>query len=189
LSVRVFAGNLSYEVTESDLRELFSQVGTVTQIRIPLDRESGRPRGFAFVDLADGAQADEAIRLLHQKVFKGRPLAVNAAVAREEGAGPSRGPGGGGPPRGGGGGPSARAQQGPPPSGERVRSFGADAVPRSRRKSESWASKGPKGPLKEVGAAGSYRGALDLDDDDDDAADEKPFWEVAQPTDPEDQAT
>jgi RNA recognition motif-containing protein len=178
LSVRLFVGNLSYEVTESELRELFSEAGGVSQVRIPLDRETGRPRGFAFIDLEDRAQADEAMRRFNQQVFKGRPLAVTEAVAREEGSrGPSRGPGGGGPP------PSRGGDGPPPPSDGRARTFGADSAPRAHRKPEKWATKPPKGPIKETGG-GSFNSAFDTEEDDA-LDDERPFWEVADSADSE----
>ena len=117
MSVRLFVGNLSYEVTEADLRTLFSEVGAVTVVRVPLDRETGRPRGFAFVDFAEREQGEAAIARFHQQVFKGRPLAVSEAVAREDAPrGPARG-GYGGPPGGGPGGPPRGGGYGGPPGG------------------------------------------------------------------------
>jgi RNA recognition motif-containing protein len=95
----LFVGNLPYQATEDDLRTHFSQVGQPTQIVRPLDRETGRARGFAFVEFADRAVAEDAIKKFDGQLFMGRPLAVSEARAREE-----RGPGG--PPRSGGyGGP------------------------------------------------------------------------------------
>jgi len=97
--VRLFVGNLPYQATEDDLRTHFSQVGQPTQIVRPLDRETGRARGFAFVEFAERANAEEAIKRFDGQLFMGRPLAVSEARARED-----RGPGG--PPRPGGyGGP------------------------------------------------------------------------------------
>ena len=180
LSVRLFVGNLSYDATESELRELFSQTGAVTQIRIPLDRESGQPRGFAFIDLEEREHAEEAIRRFDQQSFKGRALAVSEAEPREQGSrGPSRSPGRAAP-------PPSRAGDGPPPPNRSTRSFGADAAPRAKRKTGRWASKGPRGPIKEVGGAGFSAGAFDYDDDDS-AEDEKPFWEIADTADSEEQ--
>jgi RNA recognition motif-containing protein len=92
-------GNLPYQATEDDLRTHFGQVGQPTQIVRPLDRETGRARGFAFVEFAERAVAEEAIKKFDGQLFMGRPLAVSEARARED-----RGPGG--PPRSGGyGGP------------------------------------------------------------------------------------
>ena len=88
MSVRLFIGNLPYAANEAELREHLSGVGAPTQIVLPVDRETGRPRGFAFVDYADRGVAEEAIRRFNQQPFKGRPLAVSEARPREE-----RGPG------------------------------------------------------------------------------------------------
>src|SRR5215211_4421233 len=109
MSVRLFIGNLPYTATEAELREHLSSVGVPTSVVLPVDRETGRPRGFAFVDYADRAVAEEAIRKFDQQPFKGRGLAVSEARPREE-----RGPGG--PRPGGFGGP----RPGGPPG-----SFGA----------------------------------------------------------------
>src|SRR3954452_21737894 len=99
MSVRLFIGNLPYNATEAEVREHLSSVGLPTSVVLPVDRETGRPRGFAFVDYAERAVAEEAIRKFDQSPFKGRGIAVTPARPREE-----RGPGG--PPRPGGfGGP------------------------------------------------------------------------------------
>jgi RNA recognition motif-containing protein len=92
----LFIGNLPYQATEEDLRQHFAQVGEPTQIVRPLDRETGRARGFAFVEYAERSQAEAAIQQFDGQLFMGRPLAVSEARARED-----RGPGG--PPRPGGG--------------------------------------------------------------------------------------
>src|SRR4029450_1637963 len=89
VSVRLFIGNLPYAASEAELREHLSSVGEPTQIVLPVDRETGRPRGFAVVDYADRAVAEAAISRFDQQPFKGRPLAVSEARPREE-----RGPGG-----------------------------------------------------------------------------------------------
>jgi RNA recognition motif-containing protein len=95
----LFVGNLPYQATEDDLRTHFAQVGKPTQIVRPLDRETGRARGFAFVEYAERTEAEAAIKQFDGQLFMGRPLAVSEARARED-----RGPGG--PPRAGGyGGP------------------------------------------------------------------------------------
>jgi len=93
--VRLFVGNLPYQATEDDLRTHFAQVGKPTQIVRPLDRETGRARGFAFVEYAERTEAEAAIKQFDGQLFMGRPLAVSEARARED-----RGPGG--PPRPGG---------------------------------------------------------------------------------------
>src|SRR5205823_11211431 len=95
VSVRLFIGNLPYAATEAELRTHLSNVGEPISVVLPVDRETGRPRGFAFVDYADRGVAEEAIKRFDQQPFKGRPLAVSEARPREE-----RGPGG---PRPGGG--------------------------------------------------------------------------------------
>jgi RNA recognition motif-containing protein len=83
MSVRLFVGNLPYNATEAELRELFASVGQLASVYLPLDRATGRPRGFAFVEFSEPAQATEAIRVFNNQPFKGRPLAVNEARARE----------------------------------------------------------------------------------------------------------
>lgn len=108
-NTKLYVGNLSYDVTEDELRDLFSQQGEVSDVAIVTDRETGRPRGFAFVTMADTAGTEAAIQNLHGKDFNGRPLTVNEARPREErpgggGGGRSFGGGGGGRSFGGGGG-------------------------------------------------------------------------------------
>src|SRR6185437_12410997 len=93
MSVRLFIGNLPYTATEAELRQHLSSVGEPSSVVLPVDRETGRPRGFAFVDYADRAVAEEAIRRFDQQPFKGRPLAVSEARPREE-RGPGPRPGG-----------------------------------------------------------------------------------------------
>lgn len=100
MSVRLFVGNLPYDATEDEIRMHFSTAGNVTNVFVPIDRETGKKRGFAFVEYNDLAAAQEAIRLYNSQPFKGRPLAVNEARAKE--ARPPMGAGGGfrpGPPR------------------------------------------------------------------------------------------
>lgn len=90
---RLFVGNLPYEATAEELKVLFSAVGPVSFVSLPVERESGKPRGFAFVEFPDPAHATEAIRRFHNQLFKGRALMVNEARARESrppGAAPSR---------------------------------------------------------------------------------------------------
>src|SRR6478672_6594428 len=84
MSVRLFIGNLPYSATEAELREHLSSVGEPTSVVLPVDRDTGRPRGFAFVDYADRAVAEEAIRRFDQQPFKGRGLAVSEARPRED---------------------------------------------------------------------------------------------------------
>jgi len=78
---KLYVGNISFQTTEDDLRQAFSQYGTVTSAQVVTDRETGRSRGFAFVEMADGA--DEAIAALNGTDLQGRTLKVNEAKARE----------------------------------------------------------------------------------------------------------
>src|SRR5882672_10233836 len=91
MPVRLFVGNLPYDATEDDIRAHFSTAGNVLNVFVPLDRETGRKRGFAFVEFNDNAEAQEAIRLFNNQAFKGRPLAVNEARAKESGPRPAGG--------------------------------------------------------------------------------------------------
>jgi len=88
---KLFVGNLSYDVLENDLQDLFSQHGTVTEANLMLDRSTGRSRGFAFVTMATDEAAEAAIQALNGQDFKGRALKVNLARPREEGGGGFRG--------------------------------------------------------------------------------------------------
>jgi cold-inducible RNA-binding protein len=81
--VRLFVGNLPYNATAAELREYFSSVGLVSAVSLPVERETGKPRGFAFVEFPDRAHAEEAVRRFHNQPFKGRALVVNEAHARE----------------------------------------------------------------------------------------------------------
>jgi RNA recognition motif-containing protein len=86
MSVRLFVGNLPYDATEDEIRSHFSSVGNLSYVFVPVDRETGKKRGFAFVEFADETQAQEAIRQFNNQPFKGRPLAVNEARARDNNA-------------------------------------------------------------------------------------------------------
>ena len=86
MSVRLFVGNLPYDATEDEIRSHFSAVGDLSYVFVPIDRETGKKRGFAFVEFADGTQAQEAIRQFNNQPFRGRPLAVNEARARDASA-------------------------------------------------------------------------------------------------------
>ena len=159
MSVRLFVGNLPYSATEVDIRQHFGTVGDPMQVVIPTDRDTGRPRGFAFVDYDDRGVAERAIQQLHGQPFKGRPLSVSEARPREArppmgaggfsaprppmGGGP-RPPMGGGPPgadggpyrqpRGGGGAcqPEFRSEQ----AAERARRIELREEPQSGRESQ-----------------------------------------------------
>jgi RNA recognition motif-containing protein len=104
----IYIGNLSFRAEREDLVDLFGQYGEVRQCSLPLDRETGRKRGFAFVDLIDDDAEQKAIDDLQNVEWMGRMIRVNKATPREGGGGGGgggpRGGGGGGGPRGGGGG-------------------------------------------------------------------------------------
>lgn len=101
---RLYVGNLSYSVTNASLEELFSQFGAVSSAEVVQDRDTGRSKGFGFVEMADENGAQEAIRGLNEKEVEGRPLTVNEARPREPRGGGGGGGGGRGGYRGGGGG-------------------------------------------------------------------------------------
>ena len=99
---RLYVGNLSYNTTEIGLRDAFGQIGTVTDAKIVMDRDTGRPRGFAFVEMSSDQEAQAAIEQLNARELDGRAIKVNEAQER------SGGGGGGG--RGGGGGGGGRGR-------------------------------------------------------------------------------
>jgi RNA recognition motif-containing protein len=106
MAMKLYVGNLSYEVTNASLEELFAPYGAVRSAQVIQDRDTGRSKGFGFVEMADDNAARAAIAALHEKESGGRPLIVNEARPREErGFG---GGGGGGGRRGGGGGGGRR---------------------------------------------------------------------------------
>jgi RNA recognition motif-containing protein len=202
--VRLFVGNLPYQATEDDLRTHFAQVGNPTQIVRPLDRETGRARGFAFVEYAERKDAEEAIKKFDGQLFMGRPLAVSEARAREDRGpgGPPR-PGGYGGPRpggfsGGGGGYSGGGGGfgGPRPGGysggggfggggtgpgqARQKDFGPPAPPKDKKKPFKKNEDKPRGPIPTKFTGRTF----DLDDtDDDDSIDITP--EFMKHEDPE----
>jgi RNA recognition motif-containing protein len=102
MSVRLYVGNLPFGVTEQDLEEIFAQVGTVESTNIVTDRDTGRSRGFAFVEMETQEAADAAIQNFNGRELEGRSLTVNEARPRESRPPRSGGFGGGGG-RGGGG--------------------------------------------------------------------------------------
>lgn len=102
MNTKMYVGNLSWSATEQDVRELFAQYGTVTDISLPTDRETGRPRGFAFVTMETKEGMEAAMRALEGQEWQGRALTVNEARPREDR--PAFGGGGGGGARKGGGG-------------------------------------------------------------------------------------
>lgn len=184
MSVRLFIGNLPYSATEADLRALFADVAEPQQVVLPTDRETGRPRGFAFVDFAEREHAEQVITRYNGQPYKGRPLAVSEARAREDrpsgprpggyggggyGGGPRPGgyggppsggfggprPGGGGPPR-----PFAPRDPGgmPPPGGETRRARGPAKGPARKQTYEK-----PRGPIKQRPVSRLYDDDEDLE--------------------------
>jgi cold-inducible RNA-binding protein len=205
MSVRLFVGNLPYETTDTELREFFSSVGTLSNVIIPVDRETGKRRGFAFVEFSDPAQAAEASRRLNNQPFKGRNITINEARARE--SRPDSGPGSrpGFSMRPAGIGSSSRPPFMPRPSfgspdfsqnpmengkagrsERRNRSFGPDAKPARKRKN-NYGNKGSgemgskKGPLRERGGGRVFG---DEDDSYDDA--ELDYMNFSKDSDAED---
>ena len=163
MAVRLFVGNLSYTTTEADLRTYFGTVAPPSQVVLPVDRETGRPRGFAFVEFAERAHAEDAIQRFNGQAFNGRPLAVSEARARED-----RGPGG--PPRpggspggfrpGGGFAPRPSSPFGGPPRS--VDPTGAPAAPRSRNFGPDAKPQRGGGPKKKLKDAERPRGPIPL---------------------------
>jgi RNA recognition motif-containing protein len=98
MSKKLYAGNLSYDVTDSDLRAMFEAHGTVTSAQVIMDRDTGRSKGFGFVEMANDQEAQAAIAALNGQQSGGRSLTVNEARPRTEGGGRSGGgrSGGGG---------------------------------------------------------------------------------------------
>lgn len=88
--MKIFVGNLSWEATDNDIKDAFAQFGTVSKADVVKDRDTGRSRGFAFVEMDNDAEANAAIEGLNGKEIMGRAIVVNEARPREEGA--SRGP-------------------------------------------------------------------------------------------------
>ena len=82
--MNIYVGNLSYTMTQEDLRELFAEFGEVTSVKIIEDRETGRPKGFGFVEMADNASGQNAIDSLNEKEIMGRGIKVNEARPRED---------------------------------------------------------------------------------------------------------
>ncbi len=172
MSIRLFVGNLPYEASEADVRELFSSVAPPVKVVLPVDRETGRPRGFAFVEYGDRAQGEDAIQRLNSQPFRGRTLSVSEARPREER--PAGGPRPSGPMGPRPGGPPGMRPSGPPRPGgggfsPRPSFDGGDTPGRdmSRRafgpakKKLQRQDRGPKGPIREKPSGR----LMDLDDD------------------------
>jgi len=100
--MRIYVGNLSYQANEDELRELFEPYGEVAEVNVITDRDTGRSRGFAFVEMPNAQEGAAAIEALDQKEQQGRNLRVNEAQPRQQQGG--GGGGGRGPRRSGGGG-------------------------------------------------------------------------------------
>lgn len=164
MAVRLFVGNMPYGATEADLRAHFAAVGNPSHIVIPVDRDTGRPRGFAFVEFLDRGLAEQAITRFNQQPFMGRSLSVSEARPREERPGGFSGPrpggasGGFGGPRPGGPGGGFGAPRpggfagpgGPSAAGGPNRNFGPPKK-KGGSNDKRWEAKdrGPKGPIKE----------------------------------------
>ena len=187
MPVRLFIGNLPYSATEADLRAHFGAIAEPSHVVMPVDRETGRPRGFAFVEFADRTVAEQVIQKFNMQPFQGRNLAVSEARAREDrppGPRPMGGgfggprPGGGGfaPRPGGGGGGFGAPRPGGPPAGpggrDRSANFGPPAPPRRLRgKKGQQQDHKPRGPIKERTGGRIYdvedlgdKPAIDFDD-------------------------
>jgi RNA recognition motif-containing protein len=194
MAVRLFVGNLPYDATEDEIRQYFSTVGNLSYVSIPLDRETGKKRGFAFVEFADEQQAQAAIRQFNNQPFKGRPLAVNEARAKEAGPRP---PGGGGfRPAPGGPRPMGAPMRAPgpmrspapdfgdPTAAERDRparkNFGPDSKP-ARNRPQRFKPEGGKKALKE-----KFTGQIFGPEDEDDVAEDVEIDNFATGADPDD---
>jgi RNA recognition motif-containing protein len=196
---------MPYGATEADLRAHFAAVGNPSHIVIPVDRDTGRPRGFAFVEFLDRGMAEQAVERFNQQPFMGRSLSVSEARPREERpagggyGGPRPGPGGGGgfAPRPGGGGGFGGPRPGGPggfsgggggvgPGPGAGRNFGPPKK-KGGASDKRWEAKdrGPKGPIKE-----RYTGRLGglYDDPGDDTIADIPdeFDDVASRADDDD---
>jgi cold-inducible RNA-binding protein len=205
LAVRLFVGNLAYSTTEADLRSYFGTVAAPSQVVLPVDRETGRPRGFAFVEFQDRGHAEQAIQKFNGQVFNGRPLAVSEARAREDRGpgGPRPGGGFGGPRPGGGGfgGPRPGGFSGPRPGGgfggprfdpaapspPRNRNFGPDAKPQRgpNAKAKKKDAERPRGPIPMKTTGRSF--TLDDQDSTDDVMPDIDDFATSQPHDEKDE--
>ncbi len=87
MATNIYVGNLPWQTTSDDLYQLFAQYGAVAKSQVITDRETGRSRGFGFVEMANEAEAQAAIEALNNKPYNGRPLTVNVAKPREAGGG------------------------------------------------------------------------------------------------------
>ena len=182
MAVRLFVGNLAYDVTEAELREHFAAVGPLSYVYLPTDRETGKPRGFAFIEYSERADAEEAMRRLNHQEFKGRQLTINEARAKDDRAttGTPRSP----TPRP----PSssdARSDASPGDS----RSFGPDALPRRRRRAPKNVAKSERVPRRPMRRRDVGPGRFDIEDDDSDDDDQLSDNFASQQDDSVDQDT
>ncbi len=95
MEAKLYVGNLPYSTVDADLQTLFSQAGTVKSAQVIKDRQSGRSKGFGFVEMSSAEEAQSAITMFHGKDYSGRPLTVNIARPREDRPGGGGGGGGG----------------------------------------------------------------------------------------------
>src|SRR5437588_7818959 len=100
---KLYVGNLTYGVTDGDLQQMFEAHGTVESAQVIMDRDTGRSKGFGFVEMGSDQEAQAAIQAMNGKEIEGRPLTVNEARPKESGGGGRGGPRGGGGGGGGGG--------------------------------------------------------------------------------------
>ncbi len=82
--MNIYVGNLPYDIVEDELRDSFSQCGEVSKVNIIMDKFSGQPKGFGFVEMPNDSEADEAIKALNESALKGRNIKVNQAKPRRE---------------------------------------------------------------------------------------------------------
>ena len=174
MAVRLFIGNLAFGATEADLRAHFAPIAEPSFITLPVDRETGRPRGFAFIEFVDRAVAEDVIRKFDAQPFQGRNLAISEARARGDRPPPRPTGGGFGGPRpsggafAGGGRGFGSTPVGSGFSGSRDRSanFGPPAPPRRLRGSKRTQQQDnkPRGPIKEK-ASGRFYNVDDAEDD------------------------
>lgn len=112
MSKKVYVGNLAFSVTEDELRKIFEDCGTVVSVKIITDRDTGRSKGFAFIEMSSPQEANESISRLNGANYSGRPLRVTEAKPQETRPGGSFGGGGGRGGNGGGGGGGRRREGG-----------------------------------------------------------------------------
>ena len=173
MAIRLFVGNLPRVVTEAELRAHFSVIGPVSFLSLPTDRETGRHRGFAFVEFRERAHAEEALRTLQNKLFKGSALSLSEARPREDRAAAPRPPA------------LARPEEPAPMARKSAPNFGPDASPqrgRGKTRGRPGPERAPKGPMREV-RRGQFFG--EDDDEDDDLDPTPPPTDLDEPFDEE----